>query len=567
MDDNRKAMLKRTAIVVAVLGLPLLVLYFFRATGLVHGPVMFLYTNPLLWKLPLLLGAGAFLLASLPHIIKKLRDVQAEKKAEQDPEPQPDPADSYYRPRPGPKASDRPWLPLTRDRGFYHGQAVSVQLWLGLVSFFLAFTVALIIQGPLNNNALYSASTFTEQSELPEISSARIMPYRVAEQISSSGFDSSTDRLAQTHMVVDADGDLNWTFGQVPNGFFRYWTKKTQGIASQSASQTSRDLNLDSVEFKYSPNTGLTDSIYWQLYRRDYFSSIPEVVFMLNDQDEPVIVAPFIKYKGFWTKVPYLAGVYVVSADGQIEELSPEQAADTPYLARSGQIIPSSLAREIQESYKYKNGIWNRFFVHEDQIEVSDTEDNGQPYLTAVADGAPQWISTAEPYGKSYATKAILITDSVTAETKVWEPAEDASLSGNARALEVVRGLAIPGVLFNRFKAIEPRPIIHQGRLQFLISVVPDSFNTVTKSVIVDAASNKAVATFNHDTDPGADQALREYIAGDDLQTTAAEITETESGQKIPSGADQQRQLIGQLIENIDQQRQLLEQLQAQLSK
>ncbi len=536
--------------------LPIFLLLYFRTIGLIHGPVMFLYTNPLLWKLPLLFGLLVFFGASTPHLLRKIREVRQPV----DHEPKTDHMGRRIAP------VRTPWLPLLRRKDYY-GQSLSWPVWSGIWAAILALFIALVAQVPLNNKALYDASTFTEQTELPEISSARIMPYEVAEQISSSGFDSSTDRLAQTHMVIDSAGRMNWTFGQVPNGFFRYWTKKSQGLAAQPADQTTRELTLTKGEFKYSPNTGLTDSIYWQLYRRHYFSSIPEIVFMLNDAGEPVIVAPFIKYRGFWTKVPYLAGVYVVSTDGQIEELSPEEAAKTPYLARSGQIVPASLARRIQESYKYKNGIWNRFFVHEDQIEISDTEDNTQPYLTAIADSNPQWISTAEPYGKSYATKAILLTDSVTAKTRVWKPAEDASLSGNARALEVVRGLAIPGVLFSRFKAVEPRPIIHRGRLQFLVSVIPDSANTVTKSVIVDAASNKAVATFNHDTDPGADQALSEYIAGEDLSTTAAEITETESGQKVPAGAAKQRELIDQLITNIDQQRQLLEQLRADLRR
>jgi hypothetical protein len=95
----------------------------------------------------------------------------------------------------------------------------------------------------------------------------------------------------------------------------------------------------------------------------------------------------------------------------------------------------------------------------------------------------------------------------------------------------------------------------------------------VTKTVIVDAADNKVVAIFNHDTDPKADLELKKYIAGDTQVDTSAEITETDDGSstqsnpgdsrsvEIPSDPQAQETLIKQLIETSKEQQRLLEEL------
>jgi hypothetical protein len=106
--------------------------------------------------------------------------------------------------------------------------------------------------------------------------------------------------------------------------------------------------------------------------------------------------------------------------------------------------------------------------------------------------------------------------------------------TGNSKALDIVRALSMPGITFaswaaedaaGKFEAIEPRPVIIDGRLRFMISVVPTSETTVTKTVIVDARSNRAVAVFNHDTDPEADRKLKSYLQDGTLPETEAATT------------------------------------------
>jgi hypothetical protein len=139
-------------------------------------------------------------------------------------------------------------------------------------------------------------------------------------------------------------------------------------------------------------------------------------------------------------------------------------------------------------------------------------------------------VTVAEPYGQAFAANAIFLTDAVTGKTEIWRVSRNASLSGNRRAVQTVRSVSIPGVVFagegakgtgGRFKVVEPRPVFVRGRLLYLVSIIPENGNSVSKSVVVDAARNKVVAIFDNDTDPSADQATLHYLATGDLDPAA----------------------------------------------
>ena len=177
---------------------------------------------------------------------------------------------------------------------------------------------------------------------------------------------------------------------------------------------------------------------------------------------------------------------------------------------------------------------------HEGQTQISDTEANQQPYLIDFGrDLGPQWVTVAEPYGRAFAASAIFLTDAVTGRVRVWRVPRGQSLSGNRRALQAVRAVSIPGVDFGQgaggagnFRVVEPRPVFVDGRLRYLASIIPISANAVSKTVVVDAESNKLVEVFDNDRDPQAEAKTMRYLAtgelpegsqGADTQDPAAE--------------------------------------------
>jgi hypothetical protein len=102
------------------------------------------------------------------------------------------------------------------------------------------------------------------------------------------------------------------------------------------------------------------------------------------------------------------------------------------------------------------------------------------------------------------------------------------SLSGNRRALQAVRAVSIPGVDFGdapgtgNFRVVEPRPVFVNGHVVYLTSIIPTSANAVSKTVVVDAETNKLVAIFDNDRDPQAEAKTMDYIKTGEVPDEAA---------------------------------------------
>jgi hypothetical protein len=342
----------------------------------------------------------------------------------------------------------------------------------------------------------------------------------VAEQNASSAFNSSTETLTDFRIVRTQDG-LRWTALRTPQGLFRTFSKKSQGLVVLDAEQTARSLRQVDQELKVAPGLQVTDNLRWKLLKRRFFVELQDPV-GIETPDGVKVMVPYIEYEGLLIRRPVLGGVFVVSGDGTIDDLEPEEAARRPELATTGRIYPDTLARTVQDSYAYKGGIFNKLFVHEDQTQITDTALNRQPYLIDFGSGGlgPQWVTVAEPYGRAFAASAIFLTDAVTGKVRVWRVPRGESLSGNRRALEAVQAVSIPGVDFGQgqggtgnFRVVEPRPVFVLGRLVYVASIIPISANAVSKTVVVDAETNKLVQVFSNDTDPNAEEATQRYLA------------------------------------------------------
>ncbi|MCA1657261.1 MAG: hypothetical protein LC713_06080 [Actinobacteria bacterium] len=138
-------------------------------------------------------------------------------------------------------------------------------------------------------------------------------------------------------------------------------------------------------------------------------------------------------------------------------------------------------------------------------------------------------MTVAEPYGRAFAASAIFLTDAVSGSTRIWRVPPRTALSGNRRALQAVRTVAIPGIDFGNeaggtgnFRVVEPRPVFVAGHVVYLASIIPNSGNAVSKTVVVDAETNKLVAIFDNDTDPQAEEKTRRYIQTGEVPDEAA---------------------------------------------
>ncbi|MBA3749281.1 MAG: hypothetical protein H0W96_17555 [Solirubrobacterales bacterium] len=394
---------------------------------------------------------------------------------------------------------------------------------------FVVFIFAASLKGPLVERAIVKNTTYEPIPGLPANGKVRLVPREVAEQNASSAFNSPTETLTNFRIVNTSRG-LQWTALKTPQGAFRIFTKKSQGLAELDAQETARKLRFIDEEFDTAPGLQITDNLRWRLLKRRFLISLEEPVGIETDAG-PRILVPYLEYKGILVRRPALGGVFVVAPDGRIEDLEPDEAARRSDLAISGRIFPDTQARRVQDAYQYKRGLWNAWFVHEDQTRINDTELNKQPYLVDFGRQGLglQWVTVAEPFGRAFAASAIFLTDAVTGRTRIWRVPASTSLSGNVRAIQAVKAVSIPGIDFGdarggsgNFHVVEPRPVFVENRLVYLTSIVPNSSNAVSKTVIVDAETNKLVAIFDNDRDDDAEKKTLRYIATGEVPDDAS---------------------------------------------
>jgi hypothetical protein len=522
-----------------VLVLLLLALWFIRPLGIIHGPLLWLYQYPLLWMLPLLTGV---IIALVTAALVYLRGAKGEESGR--------------------------WT----DYGYRHRSTWEKAGITGLILVPISFVLALIVAPVLTGQAIYNHYGPFEKTALPKQAETRIMPKGVAGVLARNGFSSPTETLENNH-IIQTDRGLQWTFGQSPDGAFRRITKKTAGSASLDANSTSRNLRLYKGEFRVAPGHVWADGVTWKAYKKNFWSSVAESVY-LPDSDGGKILVPYIKYKGFFVKVPVLGGAYLFSPDGSMEDLSPEEAEAHPDIQKAGRLFPSELARRIQDSFVYVRGISNRMFAHREILTVEDRtgddvgeDGNKQPHYISV-DGTGEWVSVGEPWGRADAVGGVFLTDAMNGKTRLWRTDPSAGLTSSRRAQDATEALAIPGISFQAgdFRAIEPRPVFRKGELFFLVSIVPQASSTVSKSVIIDPRTNKAIAIFSHADDKEADARLLKYLAGDSVQDELS--SESDKNKVAESGlTGDESAAVRELIRQNEEQRRALESLLERLNK
>lgn len=587
----------RWALAALAVGAPLTLLGLWELRLFFRGPYMLLFVrHPALVSIPLLAGMvallahAAFSLARRALRTRRLAQDHGRRSRKRGvrvraPEP-----------RTGTSRRDRPRYTLTefvhgggwRGRGrrtppLLFGPAITA-----LACATVGFLFAVVVTSSWTGDAIYRHTDYGVLSlESLRGSEARIKPYEVARRQSQNGLNSPTERPTNLH-IVRVGGELRWTSVRDPDGFVRVLTKPTRGVMSVAATSTAPNVRQAGprydADFRYGPGMRISESVRWQVYKKKCYScDVAEMTGVPTPQG-PVVIAPYIRYKGNWfVRRPTFGGVYLVHADGRIDDLSPVQAARNALVRDSGRLFPEKLARRIADAYKFKRGIWNRLFVHTDQLEVADTENNRQPFLQDFRQLGPQWVTTLKPRGRTFTTAGAMTTDAVTGATRVWLAPRGRSLIGNQRALDIVRGESFPGIDFaeddsddagGKFRVVEPRQIFPGGRLHFLLSIIPNAANRVTMSVIVDAESQRVTAKFP--ATPEGDEDLIAYLrtgqlAADAEPETVMPRTDRRLGSNpvaairrvLSQNREEQRRAAGRLSDLKAQERDLLRVLEA----
>ncbi|GCE46113.1 hypothetical protein EI42_01175 [Thermosporothrix hazakensis] len=269
-------------------------------------------------------------------------------------------------------------------------------------------------------------------------------------------------------------------------------------------------------------------SIEWQTYSRRFNSDIDTPYYILTSTNEVLTLVPSIGYHfQFPAMVPFWESTYVIHPDGTIENLSPERIQQDPRF-QGQRLFPEGLAREIGNSWGYRDGIWNALFIHRNQVEPVSFEhdENQMPYLLPATD-SPIWAIACSPVSQAHGINTLLLWNAHSGKMQVYTVPKTASLLGPNKAMEYVRA-AYP--LYNWTKdetgsvvTLEPRPVIRDSKLYWMVSVTNTNYAGVSLQTLVNAE----------------DGSVRAFHSPDEIQ---AFLHGTYEGEKPPTSADTQSQ-------------------------
>jgi hypothetical protein len=323
----------------------------------------------------------------------------------------------------------------------------------------------------------------------------RVVPQAVAENWATNSLQYPQYTVTGGDITY-IDGTPYWSYSLSPNGFVNTLTKRQRGAVYVNQSSTSKDIVIhDEQRFKYGQGVAVTDNFRWQLVRDNFWADYQEP-FVVPHQGESYLATPKICHEWRFRllpvpqpySVPTFCGVSVMDQNGNVDDLSPTQAADSAVL--DGQnFYPYDLAMYRVKSMAWQKGALNVWFSHEDQLEVAPVpgDGNSQPFTVPTTEGV-QYFVAAEPWGNANGIYQLWTVDAQTGEMGVYELPKASALRGPRKAVESV--MADPAIApLNDVRGVEPIPVVRNGRLYWEVRVVPDSSARITYVAFFDAAS------------------------------------------------------------------------------
>lgn len=377
-------------------------------------------------------------------------------------------------------------------------------------------------------------SNLTEIDSLPDIDNEnpRILPRTVATEFAENSLQEPRHRLAESDIAINDNGTPKWSFPLQPDGGLNRYIIKQKGIALADMTTSSSNVSYSEGEMDVGIGMQIFDNINWQQRKERYWVNY-EDHFVLEHQDKNYIATPYVEYD-FRFKFPIIytvpewGGVALTDQDGNIEYVDKNDIEENEVLSDQRN-YPYELARNYVSSMEYREGIINKWFLHENQLEVAEVPgfDNDQPFMILTEDNPELFVAT-EPYGQASGLFEIWTIDAVTGKYEVYRLDRDKGLIGANRAVNFVRQANSRVNWADRdsdtgFSPIEPLPVIVDEKLYWQVRVVPLDSAGIAFTSFVDAESSNVYTAQN-------DEDIISFLEGDrinqELQSNQTEETE-----------------------------------------
>ena len=387
----------------------------------------------------------------------------------------------------------------------------------------IAFVAYLVVAAPLRDLKYLDSIRATEIEEMPDTTGVRFLPYDVAARFGQNTQDDSTLVLGGFEPLDNAEGGIDWVAPREPNGLFNSLANNQDGAMVIDPDGSAEIL---SQEFKRGEGMAFYRNVGWRLKRTKFFAHHTNQYYVL-DGEELLGIVPYISYRfSFPVMVPQWGGVMVVHPDGEVEDLSPEEAvADERF--EGERLYPEELSRKVGDVWKYRNGYWNTWFAHEDEATIpqidapeapagdvaGESSTNQMPFLIPTKRG-PQWFLAAEPYGRSFSMYRAIYIDAHDGKVTYFKPDTGSALIGANKALDYGKA-TFPNYQWGENAVmLEPRPVVKDENLYWMATITNADTAGVNQTIMVNASEQGEVTVLETYEDVTA------FVEGEDTGQT-----------------------------------------------
>ncbi len=366
---------------------------------------------------------------------------------------------------------------------------------------------------------------------LPDIDheNPRILPRVVAEEYAENSLQEPRYKTGESDISF-IDGKPYWMQSLVPDGTLNKFLLKQKGAVFVDMTTISPNIFYDNTEMTYGEGMLITDNLYWQLLKGQYFVKYQDS-FVFNHDNNTYLATPYIDYEYrfkfpiFYT-IPKFGGISLADSDGNIDFIESENIENDERL-NDQRVYPYDLAHKYISSTEYRNGIINKLFFHENQLEVAEIPGRGndQPFTIVTEDGPKLFIAT-EPYGEASGLFEVWIIDGKTGDYELFKLDRDQGLIGANRAMNYVRRANSRVNWADRtsdtgFIPVEPLPVIVDDVLYWQVRIVPlDSAGIAFTSFV----NSKDGSVYSAETD----EEIYDFLSGKEIDESIDIGDETE---------------------------------------
>jgi hypothetical protein len=392
----------------------------------------------------------------------------------------------------------------------------------------IAALAYLVTASPLRDLKYLASIEAEEIEEMPDTTGIRFLPYDVAARFGQNTQDDSTLVLGEFEPLDNGEGGIDWVAPRVPNGPYNSIAENQDGVMVIQPDGSAEVVNQ---EFRRGEGMALYRNVEWKLKRKKFFAHHTNQYYVL-DGEKLLGIVPYISYSfSFPVMVPRWGGVLVVHPDGEIENLSPEEAIRDGRF-EGERLYPEQLARKVGDVWKYRKGYWNTWFAHKDEAQIPQidapenqnasveqpaappgTSTNQMPFLIPTGEG-PQWFSAAEPYGRSFSMYRGIYADAHSGEVTYFKPDMGSALIGVNKALDYAKA-TFPNYQWGLNAIIlEPRPVVKDETLYWMATITNADNAGVNQTVMVNASEQGEVTVLETYEDVVA------FVEGEDTGET-----------------------------------------------